>query len=36
MTRLITVVASMIPAMDTKFILYSPGAVGDTRVGLYQ
>jgi hypothetical protein len=35
MIRLIAVVASMIPAMDTMFIFYAPVAVGDTRLGLY-
>jgi hypothetical protein len=30
MIRLIAVVASMIPAMDTMFIFYAPVAVGDT------
>jgi hypothetical protein len=33
MIRLIAAVASMIPAMDTKFISYSPIEVRDTRVG---
>jgi hypothetical protein len=36
MIRLATVVASMIPAMDTKVIFYSPVAVAVSRVELYQ